>query len=762
MANVSPGEQDSAGSAVAQVAAETVTALAAVSETPVATTLIVSAAAAAAAVPPTGILLGLLRPLGLAPGADNGAPPSPAEFATAALALVRREFEKVLGPSPTAAPTQAARIMSAAAVTGTTTAITWAWGANPVLKFNPATDKLDFGWMQANQFTVTEKSGSTVISVVDNNHTYTLSNVTVSQLQLSNIVAKDPTTIAKWQSLISNAQTPSVPTVSVANASASEGTSGATNVAFTVTLSKASTTAVTVKYVTANGTATAGQDYTAGSGTVTFAPGVTSQVITVAVLGDKTVEPSETFTVTLSSPSGATVAGAAATGTIVNDDAVVVPPGQTTAQWGNAFFAPYVDMAGWPVPNLVQMSQATGATLMTLGFIQVDPNGKPAWGGYAVLEPTSIDDQAQAIRQSIASFRAAGGDVMISFGGASGTSLAEHYAAKGLGAQALADAYKGVVDTYGVDHIDFDVEGAAVSNRAAVDLNNQALKLLQQDRPDVKIWYTLPVLPTGLTTDGLYVLESALKAGVNVAGVNVMAMDYGESAAPTTGPGAQTMGTYAIRSAQSTYSQLSTLYTKYGKSFGWKNIGVTPMLGVNDIASEVFTVADAQALEDFARAKGIGMLSMWSLERDNPGTIGQASHNASGLSSAAGSFSKIYSDYGAINVVNYGGGTGSPGQGGASNPVQGGATTTIGWQWGTNTVLNFNPATDKLDFVWMQPGNFQVAERSGSTVITIVNNNQTYTLKGVTLAKLQIGNIVALDTNTLAAWQTIINNAKAT
>lgn len=960
------------------------------------------------AAPTGGIVSGFLTALGLGePAARTGIPTTPMEFFSAALAVVRREVEKVLNLRSPGAPVQTALAMpAAAALPGTTTTVTWAWGTNPVIDFNPATDKLDFGWMTSKQFTVTETGGSTVISVVDNNHSYTLKGVTLNQMQASNIVAKDASTVSKWGSLLNGAQTssPSIsvsdaskaegnsgssniaftvslskassapvtvkyatangtatagqdftassgtvtfapgvtsqtinvavtgdgaveadekftvtlsspsgatisratatgtitnddvapPTVSIANASVNEGNSATTKMGFTVTLSKASTTPVTVKYATANGTATAGQDYTATSGTLTFAPGTTSQVVNVVVLGDSTVESNETFTVTLSNVSGATIGTATATGTIVNDDvAPTLPtvsianasviegnsgssnmgftvtlskastapitvnyatangtalagqdytaasgtitfapgvvsqiinvgvsgdttvestetftvtlsnasggtisgaaavgsilnddagttgpggttvPGGTTAQWGNTFFAPYIDMAGWPVPNLLQMSKDTGATLMTLGFLQVDPKGNPAWGGYNVLEPNSTDEQAKAINQSIANFRAAGGDVMISFGGAAGTSMAEYYASKGLSAQGLADAYISVVDTYGVDHVDFDVEGAAIGNRKAVDLNNQALKLLQQARPNLKVWYTLPVLPTGLTADGVYVVESALKAGVNVAGVNVMAMDYGP-AAPTSGPNAQTMGTYAIRSAESTYSQMSTLYAKYGKSFGWNQIGVTPMLGVNDIPGEVFTVADAQALENFARTKGIGMLSLWSLERDYPGTIGQATHNASGISDPAGSFSGVFNDYGTINTVDYAntkpttgtnpvGGGSNPGSGSVTpvTPVTGGPRTTVTWSWGTNPVLSFNPATDTLDFVWMHADQFTVTEKNGSVVISVVDNNHSYTLQGVKLSQLQMGNIVAKDEGTLAKWQALIGAAKA-
>ena len=84
---------------------------------------------------------------------------------------------------------------------------------------------------------------------------------------------------------------------------------------------------------------------------------------------------------------------------------------------------------------------------------------------------------------------------MISLGGASGTSLAQWYAARGLSAQALATAYAGIVTTYSLNRIDFDIEGAAVAEPASIALNAQALKLLQQQMPQLEIWYTLPVLP---------------------------------------------------------------------------------------------------------------------------------------------------------------------------------------------------------------------------------------------------------------------------
>ena len=124
------------------------------------------------------------------------------------------------------------------------------------------------------------------------------------------------------------------PQLSVADGEASEG-AGAT-VDFAVSRSRAFTTAehsVRVNYATADGMAGAGQDYTAASGTVTFAAGETSKTISVAVLDDAHDEGEETFTLRLSNASGARLADAEATGTIENAD---VMPAALLARFGRA------------------------------------------------------------------------------------------------------------------------------------------------------------------------------------------------------------------------------------------------------------------------------------------------------------------------------------------------------------------------------------------------------------------------------------------
>jgi hypothetical protein len=111
-----------------------------------------------------------------------------------------------------------------------------------------------------------------------------------------------------------------LPSVSVSDASITEGSSGTTNVNFTVNLSAVSRETVTVGYSTADNTATAASDYVAQSGGLSFYPGDTAKTISVKVLGDRIVESDETFFVNLTSATNATIADGQGIGTIVNDD----------------------------------------------------------------------------------------------------------------------------------------------------------------------------------------------------------------------------------------------------------------------------------------------------------------------------------------------------------------------------------------------------------------------------------------------------------
>jgi len=408
------------------------------------------------------------------------------------------------------------------------------------------------------------------------------------------------------------------------------------------------------------------------------------------------------------------------------------------ALWGERFFAPYVDMGLYPVPDLDGLARRHGVGLFTLGFIQATSSGEAAWAGLSALSLTSSNSQALAIGNEIRQLRASGGDVMVSFGGAAGTSLAESAARAGRSASELAGRYSQVIDRLALNRVDFDIEGAALANTGANQLLASALKLVQQSHPDLEIWFTLPVLPQGLTAAGLAVVRQALQAGVKLDGINIMAMNYGDSAAP---PQLRSMGQYAIDAAEASFRQLSELFASRGQGFGWNQLGITPMLGVNDVTSEFFTTADAQLLEDFARRQGLGMLSMWSIARDNPGPLGQLANTHSGTGAGAGSYAATWGDYGTDPLID-GGVMPQPevaiGVAAGSTMISASASSAerfqLGWAWGrTLTIAGFDPSRDVLDLraFWAEGHKAQVLASGDGSRVLLDFNAQQVLLPGV-------------------------------
>lgn len=375
-----------------------------------------------------------------------------------------------------------------------------------------------------------------------------------------------------------------------------------------------------------------------------IAPGQTVQFGYVADLAGARAEPtgcllngapctlvSTSGPTTTTAPASSTTASTASSTTSSSTTSTTTPGGGSGVP-----FAPYTDTTLWPPPNLAAMANGSGARLFTLGFIV---NGSsactPSWGG--VVDPASghMSSEIQALR-------AMGGDVIISFGGANGTELAQSCPT----AAALTAAYQSVIDRYSLTSVDFDIEGGAISDTTATDRRSQAIKQLQANASaagkHLDVSLTLPVLPSGLTAGGVSVVQSAAQRGVALAVVNIMAMDYGDGSAPN--PEGQ-MGAYAIQSATSLHGQLTSIYPTLSAAQRWAMVGVTPMIGQNDAPSERFSVADAQQLRNEARAKGYGRLAMWSADRDKPCSGGPsqwASPTCSGITQSAWDFSHVF------------------------------------------------------------------------------------------------------------------------
>src|SRR5207247_1719904 len=135
-------------------------------------------------------------------------------------------------------------------------------------------------------------------------------------------------------------------------------------------------------YATADNTATAPSDYTSASGTVTFAPGVTSQTVTVLVNGDTTFEPTESFFVNLDTPVNATIADSQGVGTIVNDDTQpTIAINDVSHNEGNAGPTSY--------DFTVSLSNASSATI-TVHYATADNTATVADADYIAASGTVI------------------------------------------------------------------------------------------------------------------------------------------------------------------------------------------------------------------------------------------------------------------------------------------------------------------------------------------------------------------------------------
>jgi len=182
------------------------------------------------------------------------------------------------------------------------------------------------GYTGTGSFNITGSAAGCAFTAASNNPFITVTSGasgtgsgTVSFTVASNLGAARTGTITAGGQAFTISQA-ALPTLTINNATLNEGNSGTTAFTFTISLSAASAQPVTVNYATANGTATAGEDYTAANGTLTFAAGEVNKTLTVLVNGDTVVEGNETFTVNLSNANNATIAIAQGIGTILNDD----------------------------------------------------------------------------------------------------------------------------------------------------------------------------------------------------------------------------------------------------------------------------------------------------------------------------------------------------------------------------------------------------------------------------------------------------------
>ena len=265
------------------------------------------------------------------------------------------------------------------------------------------------------------------------------------------------------------------------------------------------------------------------------------------------------------------------------------------------YAAPYLQISTSDSGDMAADMSVSGDKYYTLAFLVSQSGCTPDWedGGYSL---GTFNSQISAIQ-------AAGGNVIISSGGAGATELAETC----TNVSQLTAAYQNIVNTTGATRLDFDIEDTDLANTSATSLRDQALAALQAQDPAVQVDFTLGVNANGLPTGNgseYAVLQDAKSKGVKVSVVNIMTMDFYDGSNNDLGD--------AESAAKATAGQLSSLYG-ISTSAAYNMMGLTPIAGVNDDGTD-FSISNAQSLESFAASNGIQELSFWEVDGYDKGT----------------------------------------------------------------------------------------------------------------------------------------------
>lgn len=332
----------------------------------------------------------------------------------------------------------------------------------------------------------------------------------------------------------------------------------------------------------------------------------------------------------------------------------------TTSRIPAHVFAPYFE--AYNGDSLNGLSQQSGNNFLTLAFIQTASAGSctALWNG-----TTGISSSIYG--SDIAAIRARGGDVIPSFGGFAADNTGTELADSCTSVDAIAAEFQRVITTYDVTRIDLDIEDNSLSRSDGIDRRNKAIKKVEDWAAStgrlVQFTYTLPTTPNGLESNGLAVLQNAAANQARIDLVNIMTFDYYDGVTHDMAAATQTAAT-------GLFNQLKGVWPGRTDAQYWNMVGIIEMNGQDDYANdtgnlsaEVFTLANATTVTNWAKAKGVGALSFWALQRDNGGCPGQApgERNCSGVTQSTWQYSKLMQGFTS-------GGTSTPGSPTPSSP----------------------------------------------------------------------------------------------
>lgn len=192
-----------------------------------------------------------------------------------------------------------------------------------------------------------------------------------------------------------------------------------------------------------------------------------------------------------------------------------------------------------------------------------------------------------------------------------------------------------MIERYKFTWLDFDIENKGASNVAANQRRNTVLAKLQTKMAGLRVSYTLPVDPNGIPKIAQKMLADARAKGVKVHSANIMTMDFGEHHSK-----GKKLSEVCIASAIKAREQVQQIDPAI-------QIGLTPMIGVNDVKTEVFTIEEAKALLSWAeKHPWICSIGFWSVNRDNGDSATKDKANTrSGIDQQAFDFTKAFKEF---------------------------------------------------------------------------------------------------------------------
>ncbi|KPI14677.1 Chitinase [Actinobacteria bacterium OK074] len=303
-------------------------------------------------------------------------------------------------------------------------------------------------------------------------------------------------------------------------------------------------------------------------------------------------------------------------------NAVTVTTDAGSGGGGGAFkqAAPYLYLGWGDPPSATSVMSATGIKWYTMAFMLDSGGCTPAWDGTRPL----TDGVDQTVINQI---RAAGGDIVPSFGGWQGSKLGANCST----AAALAGALQKVIDAYSLKAIDMDIENTDEFENEAVQAKIlTALKTVKANNPGLRTIVTFGTSTTGPTYYGNRLIEQAQALGADIDVFTIMPFDFG---------GGSDMYGNTVAAAEG-------LKAKLKSTFGWDDatayahIGISGMNGLSD-QQENTTPAIWTAIRDWANSHHIARLAYWAVNRDRPCAGGGVVSNCSGIDQGTWQYTSI-------------------------------------------------------------------------------------------------------------------------